>query len=514
MPIPVIDLFAGPGGLGEGFSTLRCGGQPVFRIALSIEKDRYAHQTLELRAFFRRFPDHMAPPEYYSHLKGRISIAELFSKYPAEAQAAKQEAWHAELGSPHVPKRVIDARIKQARANVPAWVLIGGPPCQAYSVMGRARLLGVSTERYETDKRHNLYRRYLRTIAMHEPPVFIMENVKGLLSAKHYQKDIFARILKDLEYPLKAEPSTRGENDDRLHYRLCPLAEKEGDLLGPLAPEDFVVRMEDYGIPQARHRIIVLGIRSDLARTPRSLHTTNTVTINQAIQDLPRLRSGLSREPDSDEAWGRTVGEAPFMPWADNGHLTTALVRQIRDAALNVPLDLTRGSEFVSGAPNPGFEHDWFNDPNVGGFCNHATRLHIREDLYRYLFAAVFARVNNRSPVLKDFPKTLLPAHENVAEAVEGRKFNDRFRVQLSGRFSTTIVSHISRDGHYYIHYDPTQCRSLTVREAARLQTFPDNYFFEGPRTQQYLQVGNAVPPLLAHQIAEIVAELLLPHTC
>jgi DNA (cytosine-5)-methyltransferase 1 len=132
------------------------------------------------------------------------------------------------------------------------------------------------------------------------------------------------------------------------------------------------------------------------------------------------------------------------------------------------------------------------------------------KDLYRYFYAACFTQEAGRSPKLCDFPADLLPLHLNVDEAIKsGSLFSDRFRVQMWNRPATTITSHISKDGHYYIHPDPKQCRSLTVREAARIQTFPDNYYFTGGRTSQYVQVGNAVPPLLAHSIAEKVFELL-----
>jgi DNA (cytosine-5)-methyltransferase 1 len=168
------------------------------------------------------------------------------------------------------------------------------------------------------------------------------------------------------------------------------------------------------------------------------------------------------------------------------------------------------GANWMDQEADPQWERDWYFDERLNGICNHEARGHMRADLWRYFFAAVFAEVEGRSPKLCDFPLELQPDHENVAQAITGNDlFSDRFRVQLRDRPSTTVVSHISKDGHYYIHPEPLQCRSLTVREAARLQTFPDNYFFEGPRTAQYHQVGNAVPPLLASKIAAIVYEVL-----
>jgi DNA (cytosine-5)-methyltransferase 1 len=151
----------------------------------------------------------------------------------------------------------------------------------------------------------------------------------------------------------------------------------------------------------------------------------------------------------------------------------------------------------------------WFIDRRIKGVTLHDARYHMPRDLRRYLFASHYARVHGESPRIADFPHRLRPAHKNVREAVREDLFSDRFRVQIRGKPASTVVSHISKDGHYYIHYDPIQCRSLTVREAARLQTFPDNYFFDGTRTSRYQQVGNAVPPLLARQMAAIVRAIL-----
>lgn len=154
----------------------------------------------------------------------------------------------------------------------------------------------------------------------------------------------------------------------------------------------------------------------------------------------------------------------------------------------------------------PSHLYDWYYENHPSCVLNHSTRGHMTSDLLRYAFSAAFTQLSGGiSPKAKDFPAALAPEHENW----DSGSYADRFRTQARNKYATTITSHISKDGHYFIHYDPKQCRSLTVREAARLQTFPDNYFFEGNRTQQYVQVGNAVPPYLARQIGEIVMGIL-----
>jgi DNA (cytosine-5)-methyltransferase 1 len=507
MPIPVIDLFAGPGGLGEGFSALRRGGRPVFKIGLSIEKDIDAHRTLELRAFYRQFQDHRVPREYYQYLGGEISREALFDAHPKAARHARKEAWNATLGV--TSPEEIDARIAEAIGGRRNWLLIGGPPCQAYSLVGRSKLIGEKGRKaYESDHRHFLYREYLRVIADFQPRIFVMENVKGLLSATLNGESTISKILADLQRPIDAIYGPR-HPDGKVAYRLVSVAAPPSGASGEFVPADFTVRAEKYGIPQCRHRLIIVGIAESVKCSPGLLTPQTETTVADAIGDLPSLRSGVSKEPDSGASWCQAVGSIGQSEWLYESQVDAHVRREIKSQLSKLSGALDRGSDEAKPSRKSLRLHaDWFRADGYAGACNHATRSHIRADLHRYFFLAAFAKVHGRSPLLKEFPKALLPKHKNVAAALMETKFNDRFRVQVSNRPSTTIVSHISKDGHYYIHPDPSQCRSLTVREAARQQTFPDNYFFEGPRTQQYHQVGNAVPPLLAHQIAKIVAGL------
>ena len=273
----------------------------------------------------------------------------------------------------------------------------------------------------------------------------------------------------------------------------------------------IIIKAEKHGIPQTRHRIIILGIRTDLGEIkPGKLKTEKPIPAGDVLNDLTRLRSGLSKQRDGKIEWVEAIKAAESYFLKSNKVDQILLKRLLKELDEIKPTRSDRGGEFVSCKRiGPKYQSKWYVDAKLNGFFNHSTRSHIKEDLHRYLFASTYAKLKGVSPKLENFPKALLPKHKNTQIAIKRGLFNDRFRVQVIDRPSTTITSHISKDGHYYIHPDPSQCRSLTVREAARLQTFPDNYFFCGPRTSQYTQVGNAVPPFLANKIAAIVHKLL-----
>ena len=501
---PVIDLFAGPGGLGEGFASLRHlenSGLYIFRTALSIEKDPSAHRTLQLRHFYREFTPCTVPDSYYQYLEGVISLDELYNYHPEEASRAQHTAWLCTLGEEHHYK--VKERISEALRGQEKWVLVGGPPCQAYSKAGRSRMKGIPG--FEDDPRHFLYKEYLRILADHMPPVFVMENVRGLISSKIQGRYVINDILRDLSKPTLAF----GNEISDVEYKLYSLSQPSIMSIDA-DPGAFVVKSEEYGIPQARHRIFILGIRSDIDIVPRILEKVSIQTrVRDVIGDLPKIRSSLSRLADSDDLWVKALTQVMNEPWFIHGRENgmaelTILMEEV--IALLKQQELEKSSMHYS---TPSALEDWFGDDRLRVLLSHESRAHMQSDLHRYLFASVYAQVRHVTPKLRNFPEELLPNHKNVQEGRTGHTFADRFRVQLPDAPATTITSHISKDGHYYIHYDPVQCRSLTVREVARLQTFPDNYKFEGSRTAQYHQVGNAVPPLLAKRIAQVVSEVL-----
>lgn len=516
-PFHVVDLFAGPGGLAEGFASLHIDGSRPFHIALSVEKDPIAHGTLRFRAFLRQFKGGY-PDRYYEFLNDGIDEPDWASEFPAEWAAAEIEALLLELGAQGasaVLEPLVDAVQKDAASRT---VVIGGPPCQAYSIVGRARNKGKAGYMPATDERHFLYREYIAILERIRPAAFVMENVKGILSSSVDGKAIFTQVLADL----------RAIGGDTRAYELLALvraSDGSARLVATLEPRDFIICAEDFGIPQARHRVIIIGVRRDavasagLFNLPEVLPPADggdaapaRATVRHVLTGLPRLRSGLSKA-DALESWAKALLEAVetvAAATADGDESLQAVCRALvnmRESFRRGEHPSSRTGEAIGGlhADCPAELAEWLLDPKLKKVTGHWSRGHMPSDLARYLFVATFTQVHERSPVAKEFPAALAPAHRNW----DTGHFADRFRAQHWDAPSRTVTSHIAKDGHYFIHPDPAQCRALTVREAARLQTFPDNYLFLGNRTQQFTQVGNAVPPLLARQIAEALHRLL-----
>jgi DNA (cytosine-5)-methyltransferase 1 len=519
MAIPVIDLFAGPGGLGEGFSSVTDDkGERIFKIKLSIEKDEDSLQTLRLRSFFRQFKKGRVPNLYYAYVKENSKKKQLEildaikTEYTKAWENADKEVWLCELGNEKFPPAFVDYRIRKALNKQKDWILIGGPPCQAYSLVGRSRNKGL----HEEDHRVFLYREYLRIIAKHHPKVFVMENVKGLLSAKLDGSKIFDWIKADLKNPGRVFP---GKNSPKYKiYSFAHSPEKFDKAGNPIYKNDidFLIRMEDYGIPQKRHRVILLGIREDLEGIEISpLKQKPKINLRQVIGSLPALRSGVGREVTGTNEKGNHIYSSISNTQQNWEKAVKDSINRLKREFPNLDFNEigrfpdSQGSNFIdfilNEENNPLF-NEWYKDDRIGGVLNHETRTHLKEDLCRYLFSSLYLKEKGDFPKLRDYPEWLLPKHKNA----KGGKFADRFRTQQPEQPATTVTSHISKDGHYFIHYDTVQCRSLTVREAARIQTFPDNYYFCGTRTQQYHQVGNAVPPHLAKQLAVIVLKFFV----
>ena len=559
--IPIVDLFAGPGGLNEGFARYvsNQASPRSFSSVLSVEKDSRAHLTLQLRAMRREILDRSLDPAPYWHY---VRLADydsqsnrgLLRNETKLARIALQE--HAAQGYLEAPRplelgkdnEIIDHYLEERLDPQSPWVLLGGPPCQAYSGMGRSRMKNVDPEAFAKDHRHTLYQEYLRVVARWRPAVFVMENVKGVLSSEHGKDEstdgaIVDQIMEDLKRPTTAlsriDPAAAkhcGNDEYDLYSFVCPPG-----LVGNRAPE-MTIHAEKFGIPQARHRVIILGVR----RSHQS-HSWNwrpigangfdvfgEVGSGQAINDLPSLRGGLTKT-QSIPAW---PGAARLPDWkravegflrpllnADASNdalqdrkLATAIRKNLAELRKFQPEDATQYRSYwrtrlTDWQRNPSIQ-DWYRFQECYEHgpllepLNHYCKSHQSSDLARYFFVASASRLyEGKKFRLRDFPDSLLP---NFGKLKKGKdSFTDCFTAVQPAKPSLTVMSHISKDGHYYIHPDPKQVRSLSVREAARLQTFPDDYFFEGPQTEQYHQVGNAVPPMLATQLADVVFEII-----
>ena len=453
--IPVVDLFAGAGGLGEGFSSIRDGfGNRVFNVRVSIEKDQKAVETLELRTLFRTFPPGEAPECYYNYLRGNISKSDLISQVSIrEAWKEAQRAVHqATLGE--TPCELIDQWIMSAIGNEDIWVLIGSPPCQAYSMVGRARMRSGNPDAFENDDRHFLYREYLRIIRKFRPTVFVMENVKGILSSMHGGTRIFDRIIADLSHPTKG-----------LKYEIRSFVRHENQP----KPVDFIVEAENHGLPQKRHRVILFGVRSDLVRKQHRLlvQRIEAPNVRDILGGMPKVRSRLSlksRLPDSLENWLAVLGDTRkvLASWPDS--LGIEMGKRIDQTMADARYVDATGARFMEyptsmDSSMPLHLKSHITDTRLGGVCQHESRSHMPSDLHRYLFASCYSDICGISPKLSKYPLVLYPDHKNM-NAMEV-PFPDRFRVQPWELPSTTIMSHMAKDGHYFIHPDPSQCPAV-----------------------------------------------------
>jgi len=438
-----IDLFAGCGGISEGFS------KAGFDLIAQIEMNHYACETLRTRHLFHELQKIDRLDLYRQYVRGEKNREDLFQKFPLIKEIISHRVIQATLSDETISSTIkrIESSKKYHNASK-IHVFLGGPPCQPYSIINRARI----QKNGETSGRNFLYKHYLELMEHFKPDVFIYENVPGLFTATADGNRIFEKLLNDFA---NLKPA----------YEIIPPLQQVSK-----NPHSYILNAVNFGIPQNRKRLILIGYRKNLGRKNKRMNNifsmlqqtgqnteNNHITVRDAIDDLPHLHPGQ--------------GDSRYYPH-----------RYRRKKIMSAYQEKMRLDSV--------------------GVLNHFARAHMDSDLDRYRFfienylkTGISANIEN---LIQERPD-LIPAHKHLD------KFVDRFKVQWWTKPSSTVTAHLSKDGHYFIHPDINQCRSFTVREAARCQSFPDNFFFEGPRTEQFRQVGNAVPPLLARVIGDIV---------
>lgn len=401
-----IDLFAGAGGLSEGF--IRAGFEPVAHVEMDIN----ACLTLSTRMVYHHLSKAGNLTPYNQYLKGEIIRDELYNLIPSEIlnTVIKAKIDDDSIGN-------LFEKIDSLCNSLPVDLIIGGPPCQAYSLAGRS----ADKNRMKDDLRNHLYEQYAKFLFRYQPKLFVFENVPGMLSANDGKFFIdMKRKFAEVGY----------EVDHR------------------------TLDTSDYGVLQKRQRVIIVGWRNDLLFSyPVARKIKHKWTIANLLADLKPLRPGEVNH--CCDYWSSSTG-----------YLKEFKIRN--------------DEQFVT----------W-----------HTTRPHNEKDLMIYKMA--IEKLLEGKRIKNDTIPTEQRTQNNVTS------FLDRFKVVNPNGLSHTMLAHIANDGHYYIHPSIEQCRSLSVREAARIQSFPDNYHFEGSRSSTFRQIGNAVPPLMAEAIAVEIKRLL-----
>lgn len=406
-----IDIFAGAGGLSEGFK--RTGYVPVTHI----EMDKDACHTLKTRLSYHYLKEINKIDTYLDYLRGKLQRDELYGHVPSEII---ESVLNYEISRNNIQAifRKINSSLEKLGKNE-VDIIVGGPPCQAYSRVGRAAKIS------SDDERNYLYKEYAKLLIEYRPKLFVFENVPGLRTANN---GVYYKNLK--------------KYFRRIGYYV----------------EDRILDAADFGVIQKRNRVIFIGWRKDLDFAyPDFEKIENRWAVKYLLNDLPFLRAG------------------EVIPYIKYRTKTNEYLDKF---------EIRNGVDFVT---------------------QNITRPHNKKDLKIYKRAIALWEIKN-----KRLKNNEIPESERTQKNITS--FLDRFKVVVPDDLSHTVIAHISKDGHYYIHPDKNQLRSLSVREAARIQSFPDDYFFEGTRTSIFRQVGNAVPPLMAQGIANKIRDLLRAH--
>ncbi len=414
-----IDLFAGAGGLSEGF--IQSGYQPIAHV----EMNEYAAKTIETRIAYFYLKEKGELQNYYKYEKGELPREELLQLIPKDELKTVINKEMSEATIKDIFE-TIDTIINEKEIKK-VDVIIGGPPCQAYSLVGRAQSSHMLVP-MEEDPRNELYKMYVQFLTKYQPRMFVFENVAGIKTARGGQ------AFKNLQMYMK-----------RVGYEI----------------DYHELNAYDFGVLQSRKRVIIVGwLKGTGYEYPSFKNVHSKAQVWDLLVDLTALKPGTS----SNE-YGITD--------------MRKVKKYTRDNKIRQKDDVLTG---------------------------HIARPHTAQDIEIYKRAIDLWFTNEQHERLKyDTLPDELKTHKNRTS------FVDRFKVvEGDMNYCHTILAHLSKDGHYFIHPDIDQHRSITVREAARLQSFPDNYYFEGPRTAQFVQVGNAVPPMMAKAIADKIKEQLM----